>query len=129
MTPQTIVTPHYPHTITANEPLLLTDATQVWQLKSGKLAVFAVPMEQGKAVGERRFLFTVAAGEGLFGADVCPDGRGMMAVAVEPSAIAPLLLSETDTTFSTDALKQLIDPWIHHLGQVEGMPKTAQSGT
>ncbi|NJO09955.1 MAG: NHLP bacteriocin export ABC transporter permease/ATPase subunit [Leptolyngbyaceae cyanobacterium SL_1_1] len=86
-------------------------------------------MEQGKAVGERRFLFTVAAGEGLFGADVCPDGRGMMAVAVEPSAIAPLLLSETDTTFSTDALKQLIDPWIHHLGQVEGMPKTAQSGT
>ena len=130
MITQTIPSPPCERTITANEPLLLTDPSKVWQVKSGKMAIFAVPIVEGNPVGERHFLFTVATGEALFGADIHEaTGLGLLAVAVEPTAIAPSLLSETDETeCPTDSLKQLIDPWIHHLGQVEGFPKTAQTG-
>lgn len=120
----------YPRTITANEPLLLTDPSQAFQVKSGKVAVFVVPIAQDEPEGERRFLFTVEAEETLFGAEACEEtGLGLMAVALEPAEILSLSISETDETgCPTETLKHLIDPWIHHLGQVEGMPKTAQTG-
>ncbi|MBE7386178.1 MAG: NHLP bacteriocin export ABC transporter permease/ATPase subunit [Leptolyngbya sp. SIO1E4] len=130
MNPQIIAPPTCQRTITANEPLLLTDPSNIWQVKSGKVAIFAVAIAQGAPVGERVFLFTVVAGEVLFGADIHAEtGLGLMAVAVEPTNLSALPLSETDETgCPTDLLKQIIDPWIHHLGQVEGMPKTAQTG-
>jgi NHLM bacteriocin system ABC transporter ATP-binding protein len=116
-------------TITANEPLLLTNSAVGWRIKSGTIAVFAVVMAEGQFVGERHFLFTVESGETLFGAEIHTTGIGLMAVALEPSAIAPFLLSEADETHCpTETLKQWIDPWIHRLGQVDGMPKTAQTG-
>lgn len=120
----------YLSSITANTPLSLTDPSLIWQIKSGKVAVFAVPLADGKVVGERRFLFIVEAGEALFGSEIDEEtGLGLMAVAVEPTAIAMFKLSETDEiSCPTNILKQLADPWIHHLGQVEGMPKTAQTG-
>ena len=124
----TALTP--PHTLTANEPLLLTDPGQLWQVKSGTMAVFAAPFADGEPVGARRYLFTVAAGEALFSANICPITHlGLLAIAVEPSEVITYLLSETDeTALPTERLKQLVDPWIHHLGKVEGMPKTAQTG-
>ncbi|MBW4482025.1 MAG: NHLP bacteriocin export ABC transporter permease/ATPase subunit [Tildeniella torsiva UHER 1998/13D] len=119
-----------PHTITANQPLRLTDSTQLWQVKSGHVAVFAVPFANGQPSGERRFLFIVPAGEALFAAEICPVTHlGLMAIAFEPAEIAPLPLSETDTTdCRTPLLKALIDPWIHHWGSIDGFPKPAQTG-
>ncbi|MEO1299890.1 MAG: ABC transporter transmembrane domain-containing protein, partial [Cyanobacteria bacterium J06636_16] len=118
-----------PRTITANEPLPLTDPTKVWQVKSGKMAVFVAPVAEGGPAGERHFLFTVEAGEALFSAEVHEaTGLGLLAIAVEPAEITPLPLSELDETdCPTDLLKQIIDPWIHHLGAIEGMPRTAQA--
>ncbi|ASC71648.1 hypothetical protein XM38_026020 [Halomicronema hongdechloris C2206] len=50
-------------------------------------------------------------------------------MALEPVAIASFPLQETDETgCPTDPLRQLIDPWIHHLGQIDGLAKPAQSG-
>ncbi|MEA5449682.1 NHLP bacteriocin export ABC transporter permease/ATPase subunit [Leptolyngbya sp. CCNP1308] len=117
-------------TITANQPLLLTDLTQLWQVKSGRVAVFAVPFANGQPSGERRFLFTAGPGEALFAADPCPVTHlGLMAVAVEPAEIAALALSEIDATdCPTSLLKDLIDPWIHHWGTIDGFPKPAQTG-
>ncbi|NEQ42395.1 MAG: NHLP bacteriocin export ABC transporter permease/ATPase subunit [Leptolyngbya sp. SIOISBB] len=125
-----IATATPPRTITANEPLLLTDPSQLWQLKSGKMAVFVVAFADGQPVGTRRYLFTVAAGEALFSADICPSTTlGLLAVAVEPSEVVALPVSEADDTIlPLDRLKQLADPWIHHLGQVEGMPVTSRRG-
>ncbi|WP_051158569.1 NHLP bacteriocin export ABC transporter permease/ATPase subunit [Nodosilinea nodulosa] len=120
----------FPRTITANQPLLLTDPTRLWQVKSGRVAIFAVPMADGQPSGERRFLFIVGAGEALFAADTCSNtGLGLIAVAVEPAEIAPLPLSETDDAdCPTPLLKALIDPWIHHWGSIDGFPRTAQTG-
>ncbi|HZG40579.1 MAG TPA: NHLP bacteriocin export ABC transporter permease/ATPase subunit [Nodosilinea sp.] len=119
-----------PYTITANRPLLLTNPSQFWQVKSGRVAVFAVPFAHGRPAGERRFLFCVGAGEAVFASDICPATHlGLLAVAVEPTEIAPLPLSETDATgCPTSLLKALIDPWIHHWGTIDGFPKPAQAG-
>lgn len=129
MNPQSVLHPSVLRHITASTPLLLTDPSVVWQVKSGKVAIFAVLMMDENPVGERHFLFTVGAEEALFGAKIHAEtGLGLIAVAMEPTAIAPLPLSEIDeTSCSTELLKQLIDPWIHQLGLVEGMPKTARS--
>ncbi|MGP1374680.1 MAG: NHLP bacteriocin export ABC transporter permease/ATPase subunit [Almyronema sp.] len=120
-----------PRTITANEPLLLSDPSQLWQLKSGKMAVFVTAFANGHPVGSRQYLFTVEANEALFSAPICPVTHlGLIAIAMEPSDVMALPLSETDEALlSLDRLKQLVDPWVHHLGQVEGMPTTTRKGT
>ena len=126
----TMAPPSCPRPITANQPIFLTDPTSIWLVTAGKIAVFVAPFAEGQPVGQRRYLFTVDAGEALFSASICPITHlGLLAVAVEPSTVSPLPLSETDeTALPTELLKQLVDPWIDHLGQVEGMPRTAQSG-
>jgi len=125
-----LISPSAQRSITANEPLPLVDPATGWQVIWGRVAIFAVPMAQGEPVGERRFLFTVGPEEPMFGAKVCDaTGLGLLAVAVEPAAIASFPLPESDDTgFPTETLKQLIDPWIHHLGQIDGLAKPAQSG-
>jgi NHLM bacteriocin system ABC transporter ATP-binding protein len=117
-------------TITANEPLLLTNPSQLWQLKSGSVAVFVTAFADGQPVGPRRYLFTVEAGEALFSADIYQITHlGLMAVAMEPTEVVAIPLSEADeTALPLDRLKQLVDPWIHHLGEVEGMPTTTRKG-
>ncbi|MDB9527497.1 NHLP bacteriocin export ABC transporter permease/ATPase subunit [Oscillatoria sp. CS-180] len=116
--------------VTANQPLLLTQPSQMWVIDSGKMAVFATTFIDGKPAGRRRFLFVVEVGGALFSADVCPKtGLGLLAIASEPSEVTPFPLVEDDeTTVPTNDLKQLIDPWIHQLGQLDGMPHTAQTG-
>lgn len=130
MNPPTAAPPTCQRTITANAPLLLTDPTYLWHVQSGQVAVFAVPLVAGEPVGERQFLFTVAAGEALFGAAAPPEtGLGLIAVGIEPTLVHAMPLSETcETDCPTPTLKRLIDPWIHHLGQIKGMPKPAQTG-
>ncbi|WP_275330727.1 NHLP bacteriocin export ABC transporter permease/ATPase subunit [Nodosilinea sp. PGN35] len=127
MLPTTVLAPR---TITANQPLLLTNPSQLWQVKAGRLAVFAVPFAAGQPRGDRHYLFTAGPGEALFAADICPvTGLGLLAVAIEPAEVTALPLSEADDTgCPTPLLRALIDPWIHHWGAIEGFPKPAQSG-
>ena len=72
MTPQTVTTPPCLRTVTANDPLLLIDPAVLWQVKSGRMAVFVVPFMAGEPAGERRYLFTVEAGEAPFSPKICP---------------------------------------------------------
>ncbi|MGF1457426.1 MAG: NHLP bacteriocin export ABC transporter permease/ATPase subunit [Leptolyngbyaceae cyanobacterium] len=125
-----IATLSQPRTITANEPLLLTDPSKLWHVKSGQLAVFVTAFVDEQPVGERWYLFTVEAGEALFSATICPVTHlGLLAIAIEPAEILDVPLSETDeSALPSNRLKQLADPWIHHLSQIDGFPRTAQTG-
>ncbi|HEY9887053.1 MAG TPA: NHLP bacteriocin export ABC transporter permease/ATPase subunit [Candidatus Obscuribacterales bacterium] len=116
--------------IAVTAPLLLTTPEHLWQVVTGSVAVFVAPFVAGQPVGARRYLFTVTAGEALFSAAVCPvTGLGLLAIALEPTTVNRLPLSEADeTALPTATLKTLIDPWIHHLGAVEGLPRAARSG-
>lgn len=116
-----------PNPLTANHPLPLTDPTQLLVLESGKMAIFAVSFTHGQPNGPRQYLFTAAAGEALFSAEVPGgSGLGLLAVAVEPAEVTTLPLSEADNTIvPLDRLKQWVDPWIHHWGQVDGLSTAA----
>ena len=64
------------HRIKGTEPLLLNDPNQVWTVRSGAIAVFAAQMEDQKPAGNRHYLFSVSAGEALFGAITPPNQGG-----------------------------------------------------
>ena len=64
-----------------NEVLALDDPRAAWTVDSGSLAVFVVRMRPDGTPGERRFLFEVGAGDGLFGLGR-PDSGSVWIVAV-----------------------------------------------
>ncbi len=117
----------HPPMLTANTPLFLNDPYQAWLIESGQIAVFAVRLQEGDPVGERRYLFTVSSGAAMFGAPA--DGIwGLLAVALAPAAVQPLPFTPADDTCSQAMLTPLVDGWIQHLGQVTGLPRPPQPG-
>ena len=113
-------------TVRGNLPLLLNDPALVWTVQSGTVALFAVQILNGIPEGERRYLFDVNPGEALFSA-VCPQPDqpdrqfGILAVAVEPAQLWEQPIAEL--TFPT--LLPLLEPWIHQLASVKGLPSPA----
>lgn len=91
--------------IKGNEPLLLDDPQQVWVVQSGKLALFATKIEAGQAKGGRRYLFSVAAGEAMFGAALWKEW-GIVAVAIETTELLPLSLTDFGTNVNKNAIGQ-----------------------
>lgn len=67
--------------LSGNKPFLLIDPDGVWVIESGSIDVFASRLESGKPEGPRTYLFSVAAGEALFGAAPA-DGLGLIAIGV-----------------------------------------------
>lgn len=132
--------------VKGNEPLLLNDPEMIWTVKSGSLAVFAVPMQAGAIAGERHYLFTVTAPAALFGVAAAVHPFSLLAVALEPSELLPIPVAQLLRTASPcpnleaslaldtlsreaerfpvapDASLMSLDAWIHLLGQIDGFP-------
>jgi NHLM bacteriocin system ABC transporter ATP-binding protein len=105
-----------------NVPLLLNDPKVIWKVQKGAIALFAVKTVKGLPEGERRYLFDVNPGEALFSVSAIndlPDVLSVIAVAVEPSE----LLEQSATDVTIPDLILLIEPWLHQLAQVKGLPK------
>ncbi|HBE51753.1 MAG TPA: NHLP bacteriocin export ABC transporter permease/ATPase subunit, partial [Cyanobacteria bacterium UBA11369] len=100
--------------IKGNELLLLNDPQKVWLVQSGSLAVFTTLFEGSEPKGSRRYLFSVNAGEALFGATP-KQQRGILAVALEETELFTLEFDEL-TVGDGEAIA-LIQTWIHHLGK------------
>ncbi|MEM9218221.1 MAG: NHLP bacteriocin export ABC transporter permease/ATPase subunit [Cyanobacteria bacterium P01_F01_bin.150] len=119
--------------INGNKPLLLDDPHTAWSVKSGTLAVFSTRVCRGEPNGERRYLFNVNSGEVLFG-HALPDEAeplGLLAVPMELTELEPfhLDMAESDRIPEQMAfLKAHVDPWIHKLGSVDGMPQPRVQG-
>ncbi|MEO0684420.1 MAG: ABC transporter transmembrane domain-containing protein, partial [Cyanobacteria bacterium J06649_11] len=60
--------PGEPYLFKSNEPLLLDNPHTIWLVKSGSFALFAINIQNGIPKGRRRYLFSVKAGEAMFGA-------------------------------------------------------------
>ena len=75
-------------TLRGNETLVLDDPAVAWDVQHGNLAVFAVRQRDDEPAGPRRYLFTLGAGETLFGfgRDDGPALR-VIAVALEESTL------------------------------------------
>lgn len=124
--------------VTGNEPLWLNDPHQIWQVVTGTLAVFTVPLRDGVPEGERRYLFQVYPGEALFGtAPTDTEPLGMMAIGLEATEVVAIPIEYLDAALppkdpadrgaytlpETPYPLILLDQWIHKLGQVSGLPR------
>ncbi len=115
-----------------NQPLLLDDPEAVWLIRTGSLAVFAVALKDGVPDGARQHLFSVNAGESLFGiaadlGDASGDANGnashgILAVAMEPTELLQCSLWSSLWHLghepSTKDLSPIagLETWIQHLG-------------
>jgi NHLM bacteriocin system ABC transporter ATP-binding protein len=69
------------YNLQGNSPLVLP-FNNVWLVKSGTVAVFAVVTLDGISHGGRRYLFDVNPGEALFGISPTPEGQSYELIAV-----------------------------------------------
>ena len=53
------------HNFKGNQPLLLDNPQKVWVVQSGTMAIFVTKVVAGEAIGDRRYLCSVSAGEAL----------------------------------------------------------------
>lgn len=115
---------HSSQSLHGNEPLLL-DREAVWQVQSGSLALFAVPMQNGIPRGRRRYLFSVKAGESAFAIDMAelgepgsPQSYQLMAVALEEADLTGRSPSEFLQWLHDEpqAARPQLEGWIHQLG-------------
>jgi NHLM bacteriocin system ABC transporter ATP-binding protein len=106
-------------TLKSNEPLLLDDPEIVWLVESGSLALYAMNVQNGISRGQRRYLFTVKAGEALFPATfTSAEGQcQILAVALEATQLMKLSRSAFSLWMSEEEepLQQL-ETWIHRMG-------------
>ena len=75
----------------SNTPLLLDETATAWQVTSGSMDVFAVPVRDGRIDGPREFLFRVEAGTVLPGFGYDSRGRTtLVAVGGTDTMVAPV---------------------------------------
>ncbi|MEA5616255.1 NHLP bacteriocin export ABC transporter permease/ATPase subunit [Cronbergia sp. UHCC 0137] len=98
--------------IAGNSSFLLTDLQTTRWIESGTIAIFAV-----KSTGERRYLFSAIAGELLLGIEDPTFEYQILAVAIEPSQLRELTLTQWQTVQSRE-LNALIQTWLNHLTTV-----------
>lgn len=111
------------HKIKGNAPLLLVDSQKVWVVQSGTLALFATRVEAGEPTGDRRYLFSVSAGEALFGIAVSEKLKTpyrILAVAIEETELLQLDIADVAAQVAAVDLEviSLLESWIKHLSQL-----------
>ncbi|HEY9631706.1 MAG TPA: NHLP bacteriocin export ABC transporter permease/ATPase subunit [Coleofasciculaceae cyanobacterium] len=114
--------PNPPQVLKGNTPLLLNDEGVVWQVQSGSLALFLSLIDHDQPQGKRRYLFTVTAGEALFGflqlqrQNATTQSWGILAIALEETKLQPIAISDfltPDLTLAASSLS-LAESWIQH---------------
>lgn len=88
------------HCLKGNEPLVLDDPETIWVVKSGALALFAIPFKGGIAEGTRRYLFTTQARQAMFSIPRC----GLRFAIASSSKLMPYQLVAVSIT-ETELLK------------------------
>lgn len=110
-----------PVELKGNTPLLLTDEQEIWRVQSGTLVVFSTQLdEQFQLRSDRQYLFTVEAGDLLWG--MPSEQKSVVAVALEESrvqAIAPAdfsakLLADPDLVTCIENWIRRWDEWLSH---------------
>ncbi|MEH1796843.1 MULTISPECIES: NHLP bacteriocin export ABC transporter permease/ATPase subunit [unclassified Nostoc] len=99
--------------LTGNQSLILDNPQTVWQIESGAIAVFAIPIQQG-IEGVRRYLFGVNPGEVLFG--VSADNHKILAISIEDTVLLQISAQEYEEWIKqekdeAESLLKLVQIW------------------
>ena len=103
-----------------NQPMLLNQPETMWVIQSGSVALFAVRVGRDGIEGTRHYLFSVSAGEALFGTAPIPDHhhRQILAVPIEEAEllqIDPEHLRELASRKDEQTIAR-IEQWVNQLG-------------
>ncbi len=109
--------------LVGNETLYLDRSDVFWQVQSGAVGIFSVRWQADEPVGERRYLFTVVAGEVMLGA--IPKTLGLVAVALEPTVVVASLWSQLPLPWADDTVG--LSTWVQHFSAIPGFPTTSVS--
>ena len=128
----TLIRSHYK--IKGNEHLLADEPEKIWVVQSGTLALFATKIDRKEATGNRRYLFSISAGEALFGINLWQDIEtdslppypvsdsqyGILAVAIEESELLQLDMADVakEVAAGEIAVISLLENWINRLTQL-----------
>jgi NHLM bacteriocin system ABC transporter ATP-binding protein len=111
-----------------NLPVLLSDPDSVWFVKSGRLEIFSVIVEDGQPAGSRHHFYTAIEGDALFGIDLerYGEGQGLLAVGIVGTRLLRLSLSRLRAHLSSPSLApfaaMLVDRWV--MGLSTGIART-----
>lgn len=96
--------------------LLLNDPQTVWMVRSGALALFATSVEDGEP-GKRHYLFSVSAGEAMFGAALF-EQWGILAIALEKTELSSADIADfaAGIAKNDEEAIALLEGWSKHLG-------------
>lgn len=121
-------------TVTGNSPLRLDDPELVWLVISGKVDVFAVPVERGRKTFPHIHVLRAEAGQGLFGmrsAVLSPDIE-LLAKGFPDTSVLGVRRSRLMEGSTTPALARqlgvLLEDWVQGLTSAVvrgGVPKKA----
>ncbi|MGE0043717.1 MAG: NHLP bacteriocin export ABC transporter permease/ATPase subunit [Vicinamibacterales bacterium] len=116
------------HAVGGNTPVLLSEPDTVWFIRSGRVEVFSIAVEDGAPVGARHHFFTAGAGDALFGIDLAThgEGQGLLAVGMIGTHLlrlpgARLREHLGDPAFAA-SFAPLVDRWV--LGLSAGVART-----
>ncbi|MBE7385629.1 MAG: NHLP bacteriocin export ABC transporter permease/ATPase subunit [Leptolyngbya sp. SIO1E4] len=107
-------------TLQGNQPLILQDANTAWQVRSGSLALFVVQVDANQEpISQRRYLFTVGAGEWILGTGLLAGkdtDYAIVAVAYETSILEPLAIAKlmAEVAAGDAAAIEGLETWILH---------------
>lgn len=107
-----------PLVVGGNSPILLNEPDAVYLLRSGRLEVFSVGVEDGQARGTRHHFFTAIEGDALFGMDCHRHGEGQALLAVGVVGTRLLKLDQTRLRACVDlpgiahTLAPILDRWV-----------------
>lgn len=134
------------HNFKGNQPLLLDNPHKVWVVQSGTMAIFVTKFVAGEAIGDRHYLFTVNAGEALFGVPLWGEetsenlesdknyqsfNYGILAVAIQESVV--LEVDFADLIAQIAAAKTevilLLEGWIDRISKLVATPTISNPKT
>jgi len=113
--------------VKGNQSLTLDDPQTVWLIESGSLALFAVAVKDGVAEGARRYLFSVADGEALFG--MTPDDKPYRIIAVSVTQAIVRKLTPENCDNSQPIVAELIPLAVKWSQQFTTFPGVVSAST
>ncbi|MBE9224933.1 NHLP bacteriocin export ABC transporter permease/ATPase subunit [Phormidium sp. LEGE 05292] len=132
------------HNFKGNQPLLLDNPQKVWVVQAGTMAIFVTKIVAGEAIGDRRYLFSVSAGEALFGValwgEETPENveldenfpsfnYGLLAVAIQESVVLELDFADLISQIAAGDTEVilLLESWIDRISKLVATPGISNS--
>lgn len=108
-------------TIDRQQILVLEDPSFVRLIRSGAATVFSSQIENGLAIGRRRFLFRARAGDAIFAlAGSSPDAFAsrLLLIATDELTIAEIPVDRMQEAFAAEGIEvtQAVEGWVNNIG-------------